>query len=372
MKILQLGKFYPIRGGVEKVMYDLMLGLSARGVDCDMLCGGIEGHHGDFTVNERARVFCQHTWLMAAATTLAPSMILRLRRICREYDIIHVHHPDPMVCLALWLSGYKGKVVLHWHSDIAKQKMLLKLYMPLQNWLLRRADIVVGTTPVYLAESPHLTRVQHKTTVLPIGIAPVATDPEAVAALRHRYEGKRIIFSLGRLVPYKGFQYLVEAATHLPDDHIVLIGGGGPLREELQRQIDDNGLQDKVRLIGRVPDEDLPAYFGACDLFCLSSIQKTEAFAIVQIEAMSCGRPIVATRIPHSGVAWVNAHGESGLNAATCDAHDLASCITAITSDAATYERLSAGARRRFESLFTFDRMIDGVQAIYSRLLATT
>ncbi|MCF0195287.1 MAG: glycosyltransferase [Bacteroidaceae bacterium] len=370
MKILQLGKFYPIRGGVEKVMYDLMLGLSARGIDCDMLCGGVEGHHGDFDVNDHARVLCQRTWVKAAATTIAPSMILRLRRICSEYDIIHVHHPDPMACLALWLSGYKGKVVLHWHSDIEKQKMLLKLYLPLQNWLLRRADIVVGTTPVYLAESPHLTDVQQKTSVLPIGIEPVSTNPATVEELRKRYEGKRIVFSLGRLVPYKGFQYLVEAASYLPDDHVVLIGGGGPLREELQKQIDENGLQDKVRLIGRVSDEELPAYFGACDLFCLSSIQKTEAFAIVQIEAMSCGRPIVATRIPHSGVAWVNAHGESGLNAEPCDARDLASCITAITSDTDTYERLSEGARRRFEALFTLDRMIDGVQEIYQRVLA--
>lgn len=85
---------------------------------------------------------------------LSPAMIFRLRKINKEYDIIHIHHPDPMACLALFLSGYKGPVVLHWHSDILKQKMLLKLYSPLQNWLLRRAKVIVGTTPVYVQESP--------------------------------------------------------------------------------------------------------------------------------------------------------------------------------------------------------------------------
>jgi hypothetical protein len=73
-----------------------------------------------------------------------------------EYDIIHVHHPDPMAALALFCSGYKGRVVLHWHSDILKQKVLLKFYMPLQRWLLKRAEVLVGTTPIYVKESPLL------------------------------------------------------------------------------------------------------------------------------------------------------------------------------------------------------------------------
>jgi rhamnosyl/mannosyltransferase len=82
---------------------------------------------------------------------VSPAMVSHLRMIASEYDIIHVHHPDPMAALALRLSGYQGKVVLHWHSDIVKQKKLLSLYLPLQKWLIRRADLIVGTTPVYLA-----------------------------------------------------------------------------------------------------------------------------------------------------------------------------------------------------------------------------
>ena len=209
LKILQLGKFYPVRGGVEKVMYDLMTGLSERGVDCDMLCALSQGGPRTIPVNAHARLIGCRTWAKVAATMISPAMIFSLRRRCGEYDIIHVHHPDPMACLALFLSGYRGKVVLHWHADIEKQKMLLELYRPLQEWLLGRADLIVGTTPVYTAESPCLVRVLHKTACLPIGVDPVVPDPEKVDALRRKYPGRKIIFSLGRLVAYKGYRYLI-------------------------------------------------------------------------------------------------------------------------------------------------------------------
>lgn len=313
LKVLQLGKFYPISGGVEKVAYDLMTGMSERGVDCDMMCAATHGASRTVSVNDHAKIFCSHTLIKVAATMISPAMIFALRKVQRQYDIIHVHHPDPMACLALLLSGYKGKVVLHWHSDIQKQRMLLKLYMPLQKWLLKRADVIVGTSPVYLSESPFLRNVQQKTICLPIGVDPMAPDPARVKAIKNKYKGKKIIFSLGRLVTYKGYAFLVAAAKYLKDNYMILIGGTGALRDELQNEINDMQLQGKVELLGRVSDEDLPSYYGACDVFCLSSVQKTEAFGIVQIEAMSCGKPVIATNIPHSGVSWVNAHEQSGI-----------------------------------------------------------
>ena len=112
MKVLQLGKFYPIRGGVEKVMWDLTSGLSARGIDCDMLCAELEKDE-IIHLNEHGRVICVKAWMKKAATMIAPKMVSWLRKHKDEYDIIHVHHPDPMACLALRLSGYKGRVILH-------------------------------------------------------------------------------------------------------------------------------------------------------------------------------------------------------------------------------------------------------------------
>lgn len=158
MKILQLGKFYPVLGGVEKVMFDLTVGLSETGlsevglsetglsevglskeglseaglsetgVECDMMCAGSDGRGTEvIRLNPHGRILCHRTLIEAAKTTIAPSMVTRLRRIAKDYDIIHIHHPDPMAAMALRLSGYKGKVVLHWHSDILSQKALFEI-----------------------------------------------------------------------------------------------------------------------------------------------------------------------------------------------------------------------------------------------------
>ena len=367
MRVLQLGKFYPIRGGVEKVAYDLMVGLSERGVHCDMMCAATQGGSRVIPINRNAHLICCHTWLKAAATMISPAMIFTLRKVCRQYDIIHVHHPDPMACLALYLSGYKGRVIVHWHSDIQKQKILLNFYRPLQNWLLSRADLVIGTTPVYLSESPYLQSVQKKSVCLPIGISPMLPDVKSVEAIRQRYMNKKIVFSLGRLVAYKGFCHLVAAAQYLGDDFVVLIGGTGALESELQKEIDELELQNKVKLLGRISNNDLPTYYGACDVFCLSSVQKTEAFGIVQIEAMSCGKPVVATRIPQSGVAYVNANGISGLNVAPGNAYELSEAIKTIVGNKDTYEHFSKGAKERYETLFTKNIMIKKCLEIYGK-----
>lgn len=379
MRVLQLGKFYPIRGGVEKVMWDLTAGLPAAGVACDMLCAILPGEGSDpkdaqyaseteegllFCLPGGGRVFCVKALTKKAATMLSPAMVRWLRRHHHEYDIIHVHHPDPMAALALFLSGYKGKVVLHWHSDILAQKGFLSLYKPLQRWLIRRAGVIVGTTPVYIKYSPWLQDYQKKCTFVPIGINPM---PSADASsVRARYGSDVLVLSVGRLVPYKGYAYLVDAAAFLPEGWKVVIGGDGPLREELQERIRAKGVEGKVELAGYLPQEELPAYFTACDAFVLSSVMKTEAFGIVQIEAMSLGKPVVTTTVQGSGMSWVNAHGESGLNVPPADAKALADALVEVVKGK---EQYGEAARKRFQALFTTESMIEKVKQIYEAQL---
>ena len=380
MKVLQIGKFYPIRGGVEKVMWDLTEGLAAKGVACDMLCCMTPGSQADekdaplhtqegdihcFRFSETSRVICVPALSKKAATMLSPAMVRWLRKHREEYDIVHIHHPDPMAALALRLSGFKGKVVLHWHSDIVSQQLLLKLYRPLQSWLIRRADVIIGTTPIYLQASHWLKDAQGKCRVVPIGIHPIQADPERIAAIRGRYEGQTLLLSVGRLVPYKGFSYLVDAMKRLPEQFRLVIGGQGPLREALEKQIEENGLSERILLAGYLPAEDIPAWFHAADVFVLSSVMKSEAFGIVQIEAMSCGTPVVATKISGSGVSWVNKDGFSGRNVPPKNPQALADAILEVCGDQANY---SNDARRLFEERYTYEKMIDGVEEIYRGL----
>lgn len=174
---------------------------------------------------------------------------------------------------------------------------------------------------------------------------------------------------MGRLVEYKGYKYLIESAKNLSDDYVILIGGDGPLKKTLQDQIEKNNLQQKVHLLGYISNEDKYAYLGACSLFCLSSIQKSEAFAIVQIEAMSCAKPIVATNIKGSGVPWVNAHGESGINVPVKNSNAITEAIVKLCENDTTYLEYCNRAKARFERLFTEKEMINNCLSNYSNVV---
>ena len=380
MRILQIGKFYPIRGGVEKVMWDLTKGLAEKGVACNMLCCMLpadkpdgkdvplhrqEGKIHYFRFSDKSQVICVPALAKKAATMLSPAMVRWLRRHRKDYDIVHIHHPDPMAALALRLSGFKGKVVLHWHSDIVSQQALLRLYRPLQRWLIRRANVIVGTTPIYLQASHWLKDVQDKCRVVPIGIHPVVADPARAEALRQRFAGKTLLLAIGRLVPYKGFSFLVDAMQYLPENFHLALCGEGPLRPELEAQIARSGLGGRISMEGYLADADVPAWFEAADVYVMSSVMKTEAFGIVQIEAMSCGTPVVATRIAGSGVSWVNQDGVSGLNVAPRDPEALAKAIQEVAADAKQY---GEDARRLFEERYSYERMIASVLEIYGNL----
>ena len=167
---------------------------------------------------------------------------------------------------------------------------------------------------------------------------------------------------------YKGFQYLVEAAKYLSDDYIVVIAGSGPLQKSLLKKIKELSLQAKVFLPGRISDNEVVGYYEACRLFCLPSVMKTEAFGIVQIEAMSFGKPVVTSNIPDSGVPWVNVHAKSGLNVSPGDGRALADAIQEICDHEEIYSEYSSGALRNFKERFTHKNMIDGCLNIYSLL----
>lgn len=368
IRVLHVGKFYPIIGGIEKVMYDIVEGISMNtNFRCDMLCASTDCSNHVIHINN-AKIISTATWIKAFATMISPSMIWQLRQICNNYDIIHIHHPDPMAALALRLSGYKGKVILHWHSDILKQKLMLKLYKPLQSWLIKRADVIIGTTPKYLEQSPFLQDKHLRKICIPIGVDPIQYNNNKVKLLKTKYINKKIIFSLGRLVEYKGYEFLIRAAQYLSDDYVILIGGNGPLRSQLEELIDKLKLHKKVKLLGRISDEDLPTYYEACDIYVLSSIWKTEAFGIVQIEAMSCGKPVIATKIEGSGVDWVNEDGISGINVAPMNAKAISDAILFILSDQKHYNKLSQGARNRYESFFRKDIMITKCIELYKSI----
>jgi rhamnosyl/mannosyltransferase len=184
-----------------------------------------------------------------------------------------------------------------------------------------------------------------------------------VEQLRGRW--RHLVFALGRMTYYKGFEVLVEAARWLPDDCCVIIGGQGERLEALRRQASQAGLDDRVHFPGHVPDDDLASYFEACDVFCMPSTQRAEAYCVAMVEAMAVGRPVVASDIAGSGVPWVNQSGCTGLNVPVGDSRALAAALCRLLADDELRHELARGARRRQEEEFGAARMIQRVLPLY-------
>lgn len=367
-RCLQLSKFYPpVLGGIESVAFELTEGLARLGFQMEVLCANTT--RGTICERRPYPVVRVSSWGKLLSTSMSPSMVLELLFRRSRQDVLHVHLPDPMANLAIYIARPRGRLVVHWHSDVVNQKRALRLYAPLQAWLLRRADAIVATSEPYAATSNWLRPFLYKVRVVPIGIRPPSFDPALVTAVRQQYPGKRIVFALGRMVYYKGFDTIIQAARELAPDVMVLVGGGGELLGEHRAAVRALGLEQRIQFLGRLEDSEVSALMHACDVFCLPSNVRAEAFGVVLLEAMAAARPIVATRIEGSGVPWVTLHGVTGLNVPVGDHSELANALTSILNDPTAAARYGAAARKRFEDLFTAERMVDAIAALYRQLV---
>ena len=179
---------------------------------------------------------------------------------------------------------------------------------------------------------------------------------------------RALIFAVGRHVYYKGFDVLIRAMQGI--DAQLWIGGRGPMTQELTRlAAADLGVAKKVKLVGFIPDQLLPAYFHACDVFCMPSVERSEQFGLVQLEAMACSKPVVSTRLG-TGVEYVNIDGVTGLLVAPKDAAALGDALRALLGDRELRFRLGAAGRQRVERAFSIEQMIAKTVDVYQRVLA--
>ena len=371
MKILQFGKFYyPVFGGMERTMYEIVEGFNARNISCDVLCSNTkpQSETSDFGSYKAYRAA---SYGLIHSTPISPQLISKLWKIHKEYDVIQIHHPDPMAFLALFIVRPSCKIVVQWQSDIVRQEKMLNFFLPLQNWVLNRADAIIAASKAYAEHSPYLIPYLDKTEIIPIGIceSELHTNDNNVKQIKNRYQGKKIVLAFGRLVTYKGFDYLVEAARYLDDDYVVLIGGGGPEEENLRELITKYHLDNKVYLLGHVDEKEKYDYYQASSLFCLPSVTKAEAYGVVLLEAMAFGKPIISSRIEESGMIWVNQDQVTGLQVPPRSPKELAQAIEKIGNDPELYQKFSENGKKRFQELFTRETMVDKLDTLYQKIL---
>ncbi len=372
MKILQLGKaFPPIKGlgGVEKVMEYFYYGLNELGIRCDVLGANDNFSSKIDNYSGKGLVFREPLLFKAKSTFFSFSLILKLWKIQNDYDVIHVHLPDPMSLIALFITRPKSKIVIHWHSNILRQKYLYLLVRYFEKWLLKRSDIILCTTPKYYANNSTLKPFENKISYIVIGLntkdMPINND--LYEEINQDTSTNKIIY-VGRFVYYKGIEYLINAMSLVKSNCVLYLIGSGILENKLRDLVKELGISNKVVFLGQLEDKDKFAYTKSSKILLLPSIYKTEAYGIVQVEAMAFGVPLISTKIEGSGVDWVNKDGVSGLTVLPENAIQIAEAIDKLLLDRDLYNVLSKGAETRFNSLFTAEIMINELVLKYKRI----
>ncbi len=364
-RVLQVGKYYsPVRGGIETHLEMLCQGLRDR-VELEVVVADV-GRKDRREVVAGVPVRRLGTAVKLAGAPFCPG----LRRVMREADadIVHLHVPHPTALLTWLVSGCRGKLVVTYHSDIIRQWVLGKFIAPLQDLAYARAAAILVASPGLIAGSSVLARHRERCVLVPFGLDLAPFDPvgpEAVVAIRHRFPGP-LVLTVGRLIYYKGFEFLVRALAALPMRATLLVIGEGPLRRPLEAEVDALGLTGRVHFLGNVPDT--TPYYQACDLFVLPSVARSEAFGLVQLEAMACGKAVINTQIMGSGVSFVSRDGETGLTVPPADSAALTAALTRMLADDAQRTRFGQAGRRRVEEEFTASKMVDRTLAVYHRV----
>lgn len=368
MKILHVYKdYYPVVGGIENHLRQVAEAQAAAGHAVSVLATS-RTRHTHIEHLQGVRVIFAARLATVASTPLSLALPLALGR--ERPDITHLHFPYPVGDVAQALCGRGARTVITYHSDIVRQKTLLNVYAPLLRRTLERADGLIATSPRYVETSPFLAAVAARCTVIPYGIDPSrfeSGDPAQTAALREKY-GQPLILFVGQLRYYKGVDYLIRAMARV-DARALLVGGDSSRRraelEDLARSL---GVGERVIFLGQ-QEQALPALYQACDIFVLPSIERSEAFAIVQLEAMAAGRPVVSCDVG-TGVAWVNQHGVTGLVVAPREPEQLAAAMNQLLADPALRQSMGAAGRERVRQQFTQVQMLERIEALYERVLA--
>lgn len=363
MRILHLAKFYPPDpGGIEHVVAALAEGAAERGHQVRVVCAAgssWEGIRGTGKAERRRRgveVVRLPTHGVVWSQPIAPGYLSAARW---PADIVYVHHPHPLADQAVLLSPKRSTLVLH-HSDVQRQRLILPLYRPLCHCAVRRAEATIVATNANLDYAKDLgVNGRRKARIIPFGTnasvyVPRSSSPRPAVFPPDR-AGPVGLF-VGRLVPYKGLDVLLNAlvGTAL---HVVIVGDG-PLRIPLRRLADALCVSNQVRFIGAVGGRSLPEFYQAADYFVLPSVSTAEMFGISMLEAMACARPLISTDLP-TGVREVNEAGVTGLRVPPGDVQALRAAMMRLAEDPEFRATLGAAGRRRVEERFTLERMID-------------
>ena len=377
LRILHIGKFYPPHhGGMEVFLADLITAQRAQGIDATALV------HGDPEPSDPPWLLRVPVQLHLLHAPIAVGFRAALTQALGQFqpDVLHLHMPNNSVFWALTLAEARAVPwVVHWHSDVVVSRirrsvaLAYRAYRPFEQAVLEQAERIIATSPPYLEASEPLQQWRAKCAVVPLGLqltpAP-DTSATAVEPSPHWQPGTLRLLSIGRLTYYKGFETLIEAVATLPAAHNVelLIAGSGELREPLQALIDKHtpaGQPARVRLLGGVSEADKIALLQSCDIFCLASRERTEAFGVVLLEAMEHARPCIVSALTGSGVPWVIESAGAGQLVPVEDVPGWQAAITQLQQQPELRRAYGLAGQRALHARFSIEACARAVTAQY-------
>ena len=367
--MLQVSKLYPpFIGGVEQVVRTVAEGLQDRTTMRVLVCNTREETERERT--NGVEVTRAGSFALAGNMPLSLRFFREFRRASAPADILLFHMPFPLGDLASLLSRRRGRIVVWWHADVVRKRLLGALYRPIMKLFLRRVARIIVATPNHLRYTPVLAPYKDKCVIIPYGIDTkkyeLTEEARRKAQEVRRQHGTPLILFVGRLVYYKGLETLVRVMADV-EGHLVIVGQG-PLEARLRLMAAAPAIASKVSFVGAVSDEDLRGYFHACDVFVLPSVAPSEAFGLVQLEAMASGKPVINTQL-ESGVPWVSIHGQTGLTVPPGDPAALAAALRALLRDGALRERYGANGRARARQLCDVSVMLESVMRVFDSLM---
>ncbi|XAH25992.1 glycosyltransferase [Xylophilus sp. GW821-FHT01B05] len=381
MRVLHVGKFFPPHvGGMEVFLADLIREQRSQGIDAYALV------HGDPQPEDPAWLVRVPVQAHLVYAPIAAGFPVALHRAIRHFkpEVLHLHMPNNAVFWAL-LMPIASKIpwVVHWHSDVVVSRIrsvigvAYKLYRPFERAVLDRAQRIIATSPPYLEHSQPLAPWRSKCAVIPLGLATtsIATSrPDGSSTSFTWRPGRFRVLSIGRLTYYKGFEVLIRAMREIPDAELLIVGEG-ELRASLAALIQQEtpvGQKPNVRLLGLVTDAEKNTLLNDCELFCLASRERTEAFGMVLLEAMAHAKPCIVSDLPGSGMPWLVAQAKVGLRVAVEDVQQWRKAIQQLQKHPAQRQEFGQNGRDALYQRFSIAANAHAMAAIYAQIAPRT
>ena len=307
-----------------------------------------------------------------------------------DFDVLHAHGFVPVIVdLSLFYAKLKGKKTVYTHhfdgnvQDAATLNGVANFYnTTIAKIGVRFADIAIATTKSYAASSPILRQLR-EVQIIPCFVdcdlfKPVCKEKTDELRVRLNLGGDKTVLFVGRIVPYKGVEYLIEAIDYAKsalgeDFNLLLVGSQEGKRitdqsryfQRILQLAEKSSVRKNIRFVGRVPNGELSTYYSLADVVALPSVMRGEAFGTVLLESLACGTPVVASNI--AGVKDVLKGNEK----VGCYFHpkDFVALAHALVKEAAEKKRVTYDCRDFVIKNYHLTEIIAKYVALYKSLI---